>query len=143
MRRFSADSGIIALSYVNKKNKQAKHINIFKEPNQDLFYTAYNEPVYKTLKELIEDDPNLKKPYESNPSVYKEYIKQFTAARVESQEKSTDTSEFVKEDSSSQVISDKSVDDENIEKNSDDNNMFVEPSDVGLVFQNLESGKYK
>lgn len=158
MRRFAADSGLLAISYVGKK-KQIKHINVYKEPNQDLFYTAYNEPVYKNFKELVEDNPNLKKHYEANPSVYKEYIKQFAAARVEQANESSQIVDKSEPPSTKTEISAKPTDstaandtDSKTEATEqeepseggdrEEKSNKLEPSESGLVFPNLESCKY-
>jgi hypothetical protein len=55
LRRFAADSGLLALSLVGKKG--ITHTNIYKEPIADVYYTGFTEPIYATVQELIRAHP--------------------------------------------------------------------------------------
>ena len=78
LRRFAADSGLLALSLVGKKG--ISHTNIYKEPVADVYYTGFNEAVYVTVQDLIRAHSLCIRECESQ--VARDYFKQFEAARL-------------------------------------------------------------
>ena len=51
LRRFSADSGLLALTY--KENDEIKHVNIYKDPLSDYYFISPDDLLYSSIEEVV------------------------------------------------------------------------------------------